>query len=68
MQIVKIVEITSHSDNSWGDAFKAAVDQASKQIKGIIQSVDIKNYRTTCSGEMMTDYEVCVAVSFLESQ
>lgn len=63
--VVKITELVGSSPNSFSDAVRNAVKEASKTIRGI-QGVEVisSNASVSDSGEL-TDYKVNVKIAFL---
>ncbi len=63
--IVKITELVGSSPNSFSEAVKNAVKEASKTIRGI-QGVDVVSSNATVgdNGEL-TNYKVHVKIAFL---
>jgi flavin-binding protein dodecin len=44
MAILKVIEVLAESPTSWEDAAKAAVEEASKTVRGI-RSIYVENFR-----------------------
>ena len=63
MAIVKVIEIMSDSANSWEDAAKSAVSEASKTIKNI-RSAWIQDQSCVVVDGKVTAFRVNVKISF----
>ncbi len=63
--VVKVIELVGSSPNSFSDAVRNAVKEASKTIRGI-QGVEVLQSNATVgeSGEL-TNYKVNVKIAFL---
>ena len=64
MAIVKVIEILSDSPNSWEEAAKNAVAEASKTIKNI-KSVYVQDQSCVVKDNKVSAFRVNVKVSFL---
>lgn len=63
MATMKVIEIMANSDQSWEQAVKNAVKDASKSVKNI-RSVYVKDQTANVSGDNITDYRVIVKITF----
>ena len=64
MSMVKVIELSSESPNSWEDATRQAVERASRTIRNI-RSVWIKEFEAVVDGNSVTQFRVNVKISFL---
>ena len=62
-EIVKVIELIGSSNQSWSDAAKDAVTQASKTIRGI-SGIDVVNSTATVTDGQISEYRVAVKISF----
>lgn len=62
--IVKVTELIAESDNSFEDAVREAVREASKTIRGI-KSVWVKDMQGKVEGGELRRFRVTVKVSFV---
>ncbi|HLV38775.1 dodecin family protein [Xanthomarina sp.] len=63
MPVLKVIEVLSSSKDSWEDATKKAVKEASKTVKNI-KSVYIKEQSAVVSGDNVTEFRVNVKLTF----
>ena len=63
MSVLKVIEVLSNSTESWEDATRKAVKEASKTVKNI-KSVYIKEQSATVSGDNITQFRVNVKLTF----
>ncbi len=63
MAVLKVIEILASSENSWEDATRQAVKEASKTVKNI-RSVYIKEQSCVVDGDAITHFRVTVKISF----
>jgi len=63
MAIIKVIEILASSKDSWEDATKAAVKEASKTVKNI-RSVYVKEQSCVVDNDQITQFRVNVKISF----
>lgn len=63
MAIIKVIEILASSKNSWEEATKTAVKEASKTVKNI-RSVYVKEQSCVVDGDQITQFRVNVKISF----
>lgn len=63
MAVLKVIEVLANSDESWEDATKNALDQASKSVKNI-RSVYINEQSASVKDGKIEDYRVNVKITF----
>ncbi len=63
MAVLKVIEILANSKESWEDATRHAVKEASKTVKNI-KSVYIKEQSCVVDGDQITHFRVNVKVTF----
>lgn len=63
MAVLKVIEILSSSKESWEDATKNAVKEASKSVKNI-RSVYIKEHSCVVDDGNITHFRVNVKITF----
>ncbi|WP_310994220.1 dodecin family protein [Aequorivita marina] len=63
MAVLKVVEILASSTESWEDATRNAVKEASKTVKNI-RSVYINEQSCMVDGENITQFRVNVKITF----
>ena len=63
MAVLKVIEVLSNSKESWEDATKKAVKEASKTVKNI-KSVYIKEQSAIVNGDNVTEFRVNVKLTF----
>mgnify|MGYP003609937712 CR=1 FL=1 len=63
MAILKVIEVLSSSENSWEEATKNAVIQASKSLKNI-RSVYVKEHSAVVNDGLITEFRVNVKLTF----
>jgi flavin-binding protein dodecin len=64
MSMVKVIELSSESPNSWEDATRQAVERASRTLRNI-RSVWVKEFEAVVDGNNVTQFRVNVKISFL---
>jgi dodecin len=64
MSMVKVIELSSESPNSWEDATRQAVERASRTLRNI-RSVWVKEFEAVVDGNNVTQFRVNLKVSFL---
>ena len=66
-KVVKVIEVLAESENSWEDAAKAALAEASKTIRHI-RSIYVENFVAAVENNNIKTYRVNAKISFdLES-
>ena len=63
MAVLKVIEVLSNSDESWEQAAKNALDQASKSVKNI-RSVYINEQSASVKDGKIDEYRVNVKITF----
>lgn len=63
MAVLKVIELLSNSTESWEDATRKAVKEASKTVKNI-RSVYVKEQTAIVNGEEISEFRVNVKVTF----
>jgi len=64
MAVVKVVELLAESKESWEDAARQAVKEATSTIRGV-QSVYISEFQATVEGNDVKAFRVNAKVSFV---
>ena len=64
MSMVKVIELSSESPNSWEDDTRQAVERASRTLRNI-RSVWVKEFEAVVDGNNVTQFRVNVKISFL---
>jgi dodecin len=67
MSMVKVIELSSESPESWEDATRQAVERASRTIRNI-RSVWVKEFEAVVDGNNVSQFRVNLKVSFLLDQ
>lgn len=63
MSIFKVIEVIATSENSWEEATRNAVKNASKTIKNI-KSVYVKEQKAMVTGENITEFRIILKITF----
>lgn len=63
MAILKVIEVLSNSNESWEDATKKAVKEASKTVKNI-RSVYVKEQSAVVDDGAVKEFRVNVKITF----
>lgn len=63
MAVLKVIEVLANSDESWEQAAKNALDQASKSVKNI-RSVYINEQSASVKDGKIEEYRVNVKITF----
>lgn len=63
MSVLKVIEILSSSTESWEDATKKAVNEASKTVKNI-RSVYVQDQSATVKDSKVDQYRVNLKITF----
>lgn len=63
MSVLKVIEVLASSNDSWEDATRNAVKEASKSVKNI-RSVYLKEQSCVVNGENITQFRVNVKITF----
>ena len=64
MAIVKFIELSGRSSESFEDAVRQTVERASRTIRNI-QSVWVKEFEGVVENDQVTQFQVIVKISFL---
>ena len=64
MSVVTIVELLADSEESWEDAARKALEEATKTIRGI-RSVYIKDFQALVENDKVKTFRVNAKVSFV---
>ena len=62
--VVKVVELLAESEQSWEDAARQAVQEATKSIRGV-RSVYISEFQATVENDKVTAFRMNAKVSFI---
>jgi dodecin len=63
MSIVKMVELSSQSPESWEDATRQAVERASRTLRNI-RSVWVKEFEAVVEHDHVTQFRVILKIAF----
>ena len=63
MTTVKILELVGSSDNSWDDAVKNALADASKTVEHIV-GIDVLGFKAEVADNKIANYKAHVKVAF----
>jgi flavin-binding protein dodecin len=64
MSVVKFIELSGRSSESFEDAVRQTVERASQTIRNI-QSVWVKEFEGVVENNQVTQFQVVVKISFL---
>ena len=64
MEVVKVIELLAESEQSWEDAARQAVAEATKSVRGI-RSVYINEFQATVENDQVKSFRVNAKVSFV---
>jgi dodecin len=64
MSVVKFLELSGQSPNSYEDAIREAVDRASSSLRNI-RSVWVKEFEAVVENDKVTQFRAVVKISFL---
>ena len=62
-RMVKVIEVLAQSENSWEDAAKVALAEASKTLRNI-QSIYIKDMQAIVENDRIVQYRINAKISF----
>jgi len=63
MAVLKVIEVLSNSNESWEDATRKAVKQASKSVKNI-KSVYVQDQSAIVQDNEVTEFRVNLKITF----
>jgi flavin-binding protein dodecin len=63
MSIVKMVELSCQSPDSWEDATRQAVERAAQTLRNI-RSVWVKEFEAVVENEQVTQFRVVLKIAF----
>jgi dodecin len=63
MSIVKMIELSSQSPDSWEDATRQAVEHAARTLRNI-RSVWVKEFEAVVESDKVTQFRVILKVAF----
>ncbi len=63
MAVIKVIELVGESNQSWEDAIKKAVTEASKTVRNI-SGVEVLNLTCDVEDGEITDYKCNVHIAF----
>lgn len=63
MSIVKMVELSAQSPDSWEDATRQAVERAAQTLRNI-RSVWVKEFEAVVENEQVTQFRVILKIAF----
>jgi flavin-binding protein dodecin len=64
MAVVKVIELLGESGESWEDATRQVVAEATRTLRGVT-SVWIKEFQATVENDQVKNYRVTAKVSFI---
>ena len=64
MPVVNVIELLAESEESWEDAVRQAVAEATKTLRGIT-SVYVQEFQATVENDRVKNFRVNVKVSFV---
>ena len=64
MAVVNVIELLAESEESWEDAVRQAVAEATKTLRGIT-SVYVDEFQATVENDKVKNFRVNVKVSFV---
>jgi dodecin len=64
MAVVKVIELLGESEESWEDAARQVVTEATRTLRGVT-SVYIKEFQATVENDQVKNYRVTGKVSFV---
>ncbi len=64
MTVVKVIEVLAQSEDSWEDAVRQALTEASKTIHNI-QSIYVKDFQAIVEENQITAFRVNTKISFV---
>ncbi len=67
MSVVKVIEVLAQSPDSWEDATRKALAEASRTVKNI-RNIYIKEMQAIVENDKITEYRVDAKISFVIDQ
>jgi flavin-binding protein dodecin len=64
MAVVKVIELLGESEQSWEDATRKVVEEATKTLHGVT-SIYIKDFQATVENDKVKNFRVDAKVSFI---
>lgn len=64
MAVVKVIELLGESGESWEDATRQVVAEATRTLRGVT-SVWVKDFQATVENDQVKNYRVTAKVSFV---
>ena len=64
MAVVKVIELLGESEESWEEAARQVVTEATRTLRGVT-SVYIKEFQATVENDRVKNYRVTAKVSFV---
>ena len=64
MSMLKVIEVLAELNQSWEDAAKQAIANASKTVRNI-KSIWIENFEATVDGDKIMRYRINAKISFM---
>jgi dodecin len=64
MAVVKVIELLAESEQSWEDAARQAVAEATRSLHGVT-SVYVSEFQATVEDDRVTNFRVNAKVSFV---
>jgi flavin-binding protein dodecin len=64
MAVVKVIELLGESGESWADASRKVVEEATRTLRGVT-SVYIKEFQATVENDRVKNFRVNAKVSFV---
>ena len=64
MAVVKVIELLGESEQSWEDATRQVITEATKTLRGVT-SVWVKEFQATVENDQVKNFRVTAKVSFV---
>ena len=64
MAVVKVIELLGESGESWEEATRQVVAEATKTLRGVT-SIWVKDFQATVENDQVKNYRVTAKVSFV---
>jgi len=64
MAVVKVIELLGESEQSWEDATRKVVEEATRTLHGVT-SVYVKEFQATVENDKVKNFRVDTKVSFI---